>query len=176
MTMIVSRDPLLRLHGLSAGRALLNGHDLASYSADEVRTVISGCPQDPHIFDASVRANLQLARPSATDAELADAAGRARLLPWISSLPQGWDTQVGLRGVAMSDDLLRVTRGRATLLITHDLDGLDQVDDVIVLERGKIAERGTHDQLVATPGLYRQMWRAQVSAIAAGMGPGAGRG
>lgn len=204
---------LLRLHGLSAGRALLNGHDLASYPADEVRTVISGCPQDPHIFDASVRANLQLARPSATDAELADAAARARLLPWISSLPQGWDTQVGARGVAMSggerqrlalaralladpavlvldeptahldpdnrraltDDLLRVTRGRATLLITHDLDGLDQVDDVIVLERGKIAERGTHDQLVATPGLYRQMWRAQVSAIAAGMGPGDGR-
>ena len=202
---------LLRLHRLSAGRAMLNGHDLSGYSADDVRTVISGCPQDPHIFDASVKANLQLARPGASDSELADAAARARLLSWISSLPQGWDTQVGARGVIMSggerqrlalaralladpavlvldeptahldpdnrraltDDLLQVTRGRATLLITHELDGLDQVDEVVVLDRGKIAERGTHDQLVAAPGLYRQMWQAQVSAVSAGMGPGA---
>jgi ATP-binding cassette, subfamily C, bacterial CydC len=194
---------LLRLHGLSAGTATLGGQDLAGYPADDVRTVIGGCPQDPHIFDASVKANLQLARPGASDTELADAAARARLLPWISSLPRGWETPVGARGVAMSggerqrlalaralladpavlvldeptahldagsrraltDDLLRVTAGRATLLITHDLDGLDQVDEIIVLDQGKIVERGTHDQLAAAPGPYRQMWQAHLAGL-----------
>jgi ATP-binding cassette subfamily C protein CydC len=195
---------LLRLHGLSAGAATLCGHDLASYSADDVRTVISGCPQDPHVFDTTVQANLLLARPGASDGELASAAARARLLPWITSLPQGFQTPVGARGVAMSGgerqrlalarvlladpavlvldeptahldpesrraltaDLLRATAGRATLLITHDLDGLDQVDEIIVLDRGKIAQRGTHGQLVAAAGPYRQMWRAHLAGPA----------
>jgi len=46
---------------------LLNGHDLASYAADDIRSVIGGCPQDPHLFDATIRDNLRLARPGATD-------------------------------------------------------------------------------------------------------------
>jgi ABC-type multidrug transport system fused ATPase/permease subunit len=61
---------------------------------------------------------------------------------------------------ALTADLLRATQGRATLLITHDLDGLDQVDEIIVLDHGKIAERGTHDQLIDGPGIYRHMWEA----------------
>ena len=145
----------------SAARVTLDGADLASYAADAVRTVIGGCPQDPHIFDASIRDNLRLARPGATDDELAAAAARARLLPWIESLPLGWDTPVGAHGAAMSGgerqrlalaralladpavlildeptahldpearaaltaDLLALTAGRATLLITHELAG-----------------------------------------------------
>ena len=51
----------------SAGAALLNGHDLASYAADDIRSVIGRCPQDPHLFDATIRDNLRLARPGATD-------------------------------------------------------------------------------------------------------------
>ena len=82
---------LLRFVDLSAGTATLNGHDLASYAADDVRTKIGGCPQDPHIFDTSLRDNLRLAA-AATDEQLADAAGRAGLLDWIRSLPRGWDT------------------------------------------------------------------------------------
>ena len=169
--------------------------DLASYAADDVRTVIGGCPQDPHIFDATVRENLRLARPDAGDDELAAAAASARLLPWIESLPRGWDTRVGARGAAMSGgerqrlalarallagpdllildeptahldpeaasaltaDLLAVTAGRATLLITHDLEGLDQVDEIIVLDQGKVAQRGTHRELMRADGPYRQL-------------------
>jgi ATP-binding cassette, subfamily C, bacterial CydC len=157
--------------------------------------VIGGCPQDQHIFDANVRENLRLARPGAGDDELAAAAARARLLPWIESLPQGWDTRVGARGAAMSGgerqrlalaralladpdllildeptahvdpeaasaltaDLLAVTAGRATLLITHDFTGLDQVDEIIVLEQGKVAQRGTHRELMRAGGRYRQL-------------------
>ncbi len=107
---------LLRLHNLTAGTATLAGHDLASYSADDVRTVISGCPQDPHIFDASIRDNLLLARPAASAAQLADAAARARLLPWILSLPRGWDTPAAARGVAMSGgERQRLALARALL-------------------------------------------------------------
>ena len=76
---------LLRFCELSGGAALLNGHDLASYAADDIRSVIGGYPQDPHLFDATIRDNLRLARPSATDEQLEAAAARARLLPWITA-------------------------------------------------------------------------------------------
>ena len=169
---------LLRFAELTSGRVTLNGHDLASYSADDVRTRIGGCPQDPHIFDASLRDNLRLARPGATDEELAEAAARVRLLDWIESLPLRWDTPVGAHGATLSggqrqrlavaralladpdllildeptahldpgtrrallSDLLAATAGRTMLLITHDLDGLDEFDQVITLEGGKIAD------------------------------------
>ncbi len=189
---------LLRFLEPAGGTVTLNGTDLAAYSADTVRTVIGGCPQDPHIFQGSIGDNLRLARPDASEQELAAAAASARLLPWIESLPRGWDTPLGARGAAMSGgerqrlalaralladpavmildeptahldaeartaltgDLLALTEGRTTLLITHELDGLDQVDEIIVLEHGKVAQRGTHEQLIRAAGPYRQLHQA----------------
>ena len=159
-----------------------------------MRAVIGGCPQDSHIFAGTVRDNLRLARPGASDEELADAAARARLLPWIRALPVGWDTRVGAHGTAMSGgerqrlilaralladpavlildeptahldaetsaaltaDLLGLTAGRTTLLITHDMAGLECLDEIIVLDRGKVVQRGTHDQLARADGPYRR--------------------
>jgi thiol reductant ABC exporter CydC subunit len=183
----------------AAGSGLTErGQALSAYAADDVRTVIGGCAQDPHIFDTTIGGNLRLARPAATEGQLASAAGRAGLLPWITSLPLGWDTRVGAHGTAISGgqrqrlalaralladpalmildeptahldpssrqaltaDILSVTQGRATLLITHDLDGLDQVDEIVLLDRGRVAARGTHAELLRTSGLYRQMWRS----------------
>jgi ATP-binding cassette, subfamily C, bacterial CydC len=190
---------LLRFCELSSGTVSLSGHDLASYAADDVRTLIGGCPQDPHIFATTIGANLRLARPGATDEELALAADRARLLKWITSLPEGFDTPVGAHGTAISGgqqqrlalarailadpavwildepaaglepetrraittDLLAVTAGRSTLLITHDLDCLDQVDEIVVLVAGRVAERGTHTDLLRAHALYRQLWDAR---------------
>jgi len=190
---------LLRFCDPVGGTVTLGGAALDSYAADDVRTVIGGCLQDPHIFNATVRDNLGLARPGAGDDELADAADRARLLPWIRSLPRGWDTRVGSHGTAMSggerqrlalaralladpavlildeptahldpearsaltSDLLAVTAGRATLLITHEGDGLDQVDEIIVLDHGRVAQRGTHRQLLRADGPYRRLRRSQ---------------
>jgi thiol reductant ABC exporter CydC subunit len=186
---------LLRFCEPSGGTVTMNGAGLAAYRADDVRTVIGGCPQDSHIFAGTIRDNLRLARPGATDAELAAAAARARLLPWIRGLPQGWDTQVGAHGAAMSGgerqrlilaralladpavlildeptahldsdaraaltaDLLSVTAGRTTLLITHDLAGLELLDEIVVLDRGRVVQRGTHEQLVRTGGPYRRL-------------------
>jgi ATP-binding cassette subfamily C protein CydC len=189
---------LLRFVELTAGTVTLNGHHLSSYAADDIRTKIGGCAQDPHIFNASLGDNLRLARPDATDEQLADAAGRARLLDWIESLPLGWDTPVGAGGAALSGgqrqrlalaralladpallildeptahlepetrraltaDLLAVTAGRTTLLITHDLDGLDQLDEIVVLEDGRVTECGSHAQLIRAKGSYQGLWRS----------------
>jgi ATP-binding cassette, subfamily C, bacterial CydC len=196
---------LLRFCDLASGTATLGGCDLRCYPADDVRTVIGGCTQDPHIFDTSIRENLLLARPGASDCELAEAAAQARLLPWVQSLPQGWDTPVGTPGGAVSGgerqrlalarallagpdllildeptahldpetraaltaDLLDATRGRATLLITHELRGLDEVDEIVVLDQGRVVGRGTHDGLLRACSLYRQMWDAEQALTAA---------
>jgi len=193
---------LLRFCELAGGTATLGGADLASYRAADVRTVITGCAQDPHLFDTTIAANVRLARPTATPAELDQAAARARLLPWIGSLPQGWDTPVGARGAATSGgerqrialaralladpallildeptahldpenraaltaDLLAATEGRATLFITHELAGLDRVDEIVVLDHGRVAERGTHHELLQAGGLYQRMWQAARAA------------
>jgi ATP-binding cassette, subfamily C, bacterial CydC len=187
---------LMRFCEVSGGTAFLDGHDLADYAADDVRSVVGGCPQDPHLFDTTIRDNLRLARPGATDEELEAAAARARLLPWIFSLPQGWDTSVGSHGAAVSggerqrlalarafladpallildeptahvdpparraltEDVLHATTGRSVLLITHELDGLDQVDQIVVLARGRVVEKGSHQQLRHAGGHYQQLW------------------
>jgi thiol reductant ABC exporter CydC subunit len=186
---------LMRFCELSAGTALLDGHDLAGYAADEVRSVVGGCLQDPYLFDTSIRENLRLAQPDATDEELEAAAARARLLPWIVSLPHGWDTLVGAHGAAVSGgerqrlalarafladpallildeptahldppsrqaltaDLLSATTGRSVLFITHELDGLDQVDQIVVLDQGRVVEQGSHEQLRLAGGRYQQL-------------------
>lgn len=77
------------------GQARLNGHELRAHDSDDVRRVITGLTQDAHVFHASVRANLTLAKPDATDDELRAVAAKTRLLDWIESLPRGWDTVVG---------------------------------------------------------------------------------
>ena len=195
---------LLRFCQLSSGAATICGHDIASYAADDVRSLVGGCVQDPHIFDSTIAANLRLARPDASDDELADAAARARLLPWIRSLPAGLHTRVGARGAAISGgerqrialaralladpavlildeptgslepgarralmaDLLAATAGRSTLLITHELEGLDQLDEIVVLDRGRAVQRGSHQQLVRAGGLYQQLRDAAARPLA----------
>jgi ATP-binding cassette, subfamily C, bacterial CydC len=189
---------LLRFRDLDDGTATLNGVDLTAYDPAGVRTLVGGVPQDPHVFATTVRENLRLARPGASDAELSAAAGRAGLLARIESLPAGWDTVVGAQGLALSGgerqrlalaralladpdvlildeptahldpdarhalvaDLLAAAHGRTTLLITHDLDGLDRVDEIVVLDRGRVVQRGTHHELLDREGCYRALYAA----------------
>ncbi|AQS68725.1 thiol reductant ABC exporter subunit CydD [Streptomyces pactum] len=186
---------LLRFLDAKVGSYTLAGVDAYALVGDDVRRLVGLCAQDAHLFDSSVRENLLLARKDATESELRDALGRARLLDWADSLPDGLDTLVGEHGArlsggqrqrlalaralladfsvlvldepaehldlptadALTADLLAATEGRTTLLITHRLVGLAAVDEVIVMDEGRVAQRGTYAELAAVPGPLRAM-------------------
>ncbi|MCT2589296.1 thiol reductant ABC exporter subunit CydD [Streptomyces sp. N2-109] len=191
--------------------------DATAADADAVRRLVGLCAQDAHHFDSSLRENLRLARPGATDADLLDVLRAARLDAWVRSLPAGLDTLVGEHGArlsggqrqrlalartlladfpvlvldepaehldlptadALTDDLLAVTEGRTTVLITHRLYGLAAVDEVIVLDGGRAVERGTYAALAATEdGPFRRMLdrEAETDALLAGSTGAPGRG
>ena len=170
---------LLRFVDLASGSFLINGRAAGDFLADDVRKAIGGCPQDPHLFHASIAENLRVASPGASDAELDAVLSRVGLAPWVGSLPSGARTVVGENGAAVSGgqrqrialartlladpqvvvldeptaqldadargplmaDIFRALARRAVLLITHDLEGLDQVDEIIALDRGRVLLR-----------------------------------
>jgi len=193
---------LLRFVDTVAGGYELGGVDVRRLAGDDVRRVVGLCAQDAHVFDSTIRENLQLARPEADADALRDALRRARLLDWVDALPEGIDTFVGERGARMSggerqrlalarvllaerpvlvldeptanldpatadalvDDLLAATAGRTTLLITHRLARLHLVDEVVVLDRGRVVERGSHAGLVRAGGRYQELWERERAA------------
>lgn len=197
---------LLRFLDASSGTYRLGGVAAAGLDGDTVRRSVGLCAQDAHVFDSSIRENLRLARPGATDAELDDALSRARLLEWVRSLPEGLDTPVGEHGArlsggqrqrlalaralladfpvlvldepaehldlatadALTADLLAATEGRTTVLITHRLAGVEAVDEVLVLDAGRVAQRGPYAELAAEEGPLRRMLEREAETVAAG--------
>ncbi|WP_234438521.1 thiol reductant ABC exporter subunit CydD [Streptomyces sp. NRRL S-340] len=193
---------LLRFLDPRAGVYSIGGTDACALDGDAVRRWVGLCAQDAHLFDSSVRENLLLAKKDASESELRDALGRARLLDWACSLPDGLDTLVGEHGArlsggqrqrlalaralladfpvlvldepaehldlptadALTADLLRATEGRTTLLITHRLAGLEAVDEVIVLDGGRVVQRGPYAELAALPGPLRRMAERETAA------------
>ncbi len=107
---------LLRFLDPSDGRVTLAGRDLREYRQQDIRRLISVAGQDSHLFATSIRANVRLARPDASDQQLEDALGRARIWDWIQSLPQGLDTLVGEEGRELSGgQRQRIVLARALL-------------------------------------------------------------
>ncbi|MFH9608563.1 thiol reductant ABC exporter subunit CydD [Streptomyces sp. NPDC017448] len=198
---------LLRFLDASSGTYRLGGVEASALDSDTVRRSVGLCAQDAHVFDSTIRENLRLARPGASDPELRDALSRARLLDWVQTLPQGLDTPVGEHGArlsggqrqrlalaralladfpvlvldepaehldlptahALTADLLDATRGRATVLITHRLTGLGAVDEVLVLEAGRVVQRGPYAELAAEAGPLRRMLERERAAVGAGV-------
>ncbi|WP_035847135.1 thiol reductant ABC exporter subunit CydD [Kitasatospora azatica] len=198
---------LLRLLDQEAGSVTLaagrpQAVDTRALDGDDVRRAIGLCAQDAHVFDSSLRENLRLALPTATDTDLHEALGAARLLDWVHTLPEGLDTMVGEHGArlsggqrqrlalaralladfpllildepaehldlrtadALTADLLAATSDRATLLITHRLAGLAEaaVDEILVLDAGRVAERGSWAELTARQdGRLRELWERE---------------
>ncbi|MFE0473533.1 thiol reductant ABC exporter subunit CydD [Streptomyces sp. NPDC058947] len=186
---------LLRFLDARTGSYTLTGVDAHALPGDDVRAFVGLCAQDAHLFDSSLRENLLLARKDAGEDDLRAVLGRARLLDWADSLPEGLDTLVGEHGArlsggqrqrlalaralladfpvlvldepaehldlptadALTADLLAATEGRTTLLITHRLAGLEAVDEVLVLDRGRVVQRGRYEELVAVDGPLRRM-------------------
>ncbi|MCE7081454.1 thiol reductant ABC exporter subunit CydD [Streptomyces sp. ST2-7A] len=189
---------LLRFLDPEAGGYTLAGVDATSLRGEDVRRMVGLCAQDAHLFDSTLRENLRLARPGATDGELRAVLRRARLLEWVDELPAGLDTSVGEHGAelsggqrqrlalaralladfpvllldepaehldtdtadALTADLLAATADRTTLLITHRLVGLEEVDELLVLDGGRVVQRGPHAELARRPGPFRRMLRA----------------
>lgn len=198
---------LLRFLDASSGTYRLGGVEASALDSDTVRRSVGLCAQDAHVFDSSIRENLRLARPGATDAELRDALSRARLLDWVLALPEELDTPVGEHGArlsggqrqrlalaralladfpvlvldepaehldlptadALTADLLDATRGCATVLITHRLTGLDTVDEVLVLDAGRVVQRGPYAELAAEDGPLRRMLERERETVGAGV-------
>lgn len=198
---------LLRFLDASSGTYRLGGVDAAALPSDTVRRSVGLCAQDAHVFDSSIRENLRLARPGASDADLCDALSRARLLDWALALPEGLDTPVGEHGArlsggqrqrlalaralladfpvvvldepaehldlptadALTADLLDATRGCATVLITHRLTGLEAVDEVLVLDAGRVVQRGPYAGLAAEDGPLRRMLERERETVGAGV-------
>ncbi|WP_425576206.1 thiol reductant ABC exporter subunit CydC, partial [Streptomyces glaucosporus] len=169
--------------------------DATALDGDAVRRAVGLCAQDAHVFDSSLRENLRLARPSATDEDLHTALAAARLDAWVRELPEGLDTLVGEFGArlsggqrrrlalaralladfpvlvldepaehldlatadALTADLLAATEGRTTVLITHRLAGLEAVDEVVVLDGGRVVQRGPYRELAGADGPFRRM-------------------
>jgi ATP-binding cassette subfamily C protein CydC len=178
---------LFRFRDPDSGSVHLGGVDVTAVERDEIRRVVSGVPQDPHVFAGSLRDNLLLAHPSATDDELWDVLRRVRLADDVAALPAGLETELGSHGARLSGgmrqrlalaralladpavlvldeptshldpqvrdvvlaDVLAATAGRTVLLITHDMSGLDRLDEIVVLAEGRVVERGVPAELAA---------------------------
>jgi thiol reductant ABC exporter CydC subunit len=140
---------LLRFLDPAAGTVTLNGTDITALDSDQVRSVIGLCAQDAHIFDSTLRANLRLARPDASDADLADALRRARLDEWADSLPDGLDTEVGEHGARLSGGQRQRLALARVLLADFPVVILDEPAEHL---DEQTADALTRDLLAATAG------------------------
>ncbi|MFI8890267.1 ABC transporter ATP-binding protein [Streptomyces paradoxus] len=195
-----------RLYDTDEGAVRIGGVDVRDLTAGSLRQTLGMVTQDGHLFHDTVRANLLLARPEATEDELWDALRRARLDDLVRSLPDGLDTVVGERGyrlsggerqrmtiarlllarqrvvildeatahldntseAAVQEALTEALEGRTAVVIAHRLSTVRAADQILVVEAGRIVERGTHDELLAAGRRYAELYRTQFAGPAGG--------
>ncbi|MFC9968029.1 ABC transporter ATP-binding protein [Nocardia ignorata] len=188
-----------RLYDVDSGAVRLNGTDVRELTTESIQRAVGLVTQDGHLFHDTIRANLLLARPEATEDELWDALHRARLGDLVDSLTDGLDTVVGERGyrlsggerqrltiarlllkqprvvildeatasldstseAAVQEALTEALTGRTALVIAHRLSTIRAADQILVLEDGRIIERGTHADLLNADGRYAELYRTQ---------------
>jgi ATP-binding cassette subfamily B protein len=186
---------LPRLYDPSAGSVSIDGADVSQVRLESLRSQVGLVSDDPFLFSDTIRNNIAYAREDASQAVIEDAARRADIHDFIVSMPDGYDTLVGERGVTLSggqrqrvaiaralvmdprvlilDDatssvdatteaaikraLRELMEGRTTFIIGHRLSTIALADEIVVLEGGAIAARGSHEELVETSELYREI-------------------
>ncbi len=193
---------LFRFYEVSDGRVTIDDQDVREVTQESLRDAIGMVPQDTVLFNDTIRYNIAYGRPTASDEEVENAAKLAQVHDFIMSLPDGYKSVVGERGlklsggekqrVAIARTMLKdppilildeatsaldshtekdiqaalnvASRGRTTLIIAHRLSTVVHADEIIVLDKGRICERGTHDSLLNHDGAYASLWRRQLEA------------
>ena len=190
---------LYRFYDVDSGHIRIDGHDLRDLTQASVRAAIGIVPQDTVLFNDTILYNIRYGRPEATRAEIEAAASAAHIHEFILRLPDGYETEVGERGLKLSGgekqrvaiarallknpailifdeatsaldsrsekaiqaELDRIQVGRTALVIAHRLSTVMDAGQILVLEAGRIVERGSHLELLAANGPYAQMWQLQ---------------
>ncbi|MDP3842849.1 MAG: ABC transporter ATP-binding protein/permease [Oxalobacteraceae bacterium] len=190
---------LFRFYDLNAGSITIDGQDLRDVTQDSLRRAIGIVPQDTVLFNDTIEYNIAYGKPGASKEEIISAARAAYIHDFIESLPDGYATQVGERGLKLSGgekqrvaiartvlkdpailvfdeatsaldskseqaiqaQLKEIARNRTTLVIAHRLSTIADAQQILVLDHGRIIERGTHTALLAADGAYAQMWQRQ---------------
>lgn len=197
---------LLRAFDPDDGTVSVGGVDLRDLRLDDVRRLTAVVSQDVYLFCASVRENVLLAKPDASQDELDRVAEAAGASGFIAELPDGWDTTIGERGAELSggerqrlaiarallkdapvlildeatsaldseserlvqDAVERLLAGRTVFVIAHRLSTVQRADQILVMDSGRIVQRGTHQELLAAEGLYGHLHELQLAGTAAG--------
>jgi ATP-binding cassette subfamily B protein len=190
---------LYRFYDVQAGRITIDGQDIREVTQASVRAAIGIVPQDTVLFNDTIYYNIAYGRPEAPREEVIEAARAAHIHDFISSLPEGYETGVGERGLKLSggekqrvaiarailknprilifdeatsaldsrsekaiqEELARISADRTTLVIAHRLSTIVDADAILVMDGGRIVERGKHRELLERDGAYAQMWRLQ---------------
>lgn len=190
---------LFRFYDVNAGAITIDGQDLRHTTQDSLRAAIGIVPQDTVLFNDTIEYNIAYGKPGASHADVVAAARAASIHDFIESLPDGYATMVGERGLKLSggekqrvaiartllkdpailifdeatsaldskaeqaiqQQLKEIAKNRTTLVIAHRLSTVADAEQILVLDHGRIVERGTHGALLALNGLYAQMWQRQ---------------
>lgn len=190
---------LFRYYDVNAGRILIDGQDIREVTQDSVRRAVGIVPQDTVLFNDTIRYNLSYAKLGASQDDIERAADLAHIGAFIKTLPDGYETMVGERGLKLSGgekqrvaiarvilkgspillfdeatsaldthtekeiqaNLREVATGRTTLVIAHRLSTIIDADQILVVDKGAIVERGSHSELLAQGGLYAAAWTKQ---------------
>ncbi|MFB6136712.1 MAG: ABC transporter ATP-binding protein [Halobacteriaceae archaeon] len=194
---------LLRLYDVNEGAIRIDGQNIRDVTLSSLRKSMGYVGQDNFLFDGTVRENIRYGHFDASDDAVEEAARRAEAHEFITNLPEGYDTDIGERGVKLSGgqrqrvaiartilqspsimifdeatsavdtetemliqrSIDQLAADRTTFIIAHRLSTVRDADTILVVEQGQIVERGTHEELLESDGLYANLWRVQAGEI-----------